>query len=79
MKKTVCPRCGGTLIVENLCQYGEQQKVCLNGKISKQIKRVDHGSIEFQYLFCAGCGNCFKEDEFEIKGDRVLLITEDEE
>jgi hypothetical protein len=58
MKRVVCPICGGTLVLENLCQYGEQQEVFKNGKIKKKVKKVDHGSMEFQYVFCEYCRYC---------------------
>lgn len=63
MKKVVCPKCGGQLILENLCQYGERQQVCKNGKLRKKVTRVDHGSMEFQYLFCNYCKYCFEEND----------------
>jgi len=78
MKKVVCPICGGSLILENLCQYGERQKVCKNGKIRKKVTKVDHGSIEFQYLICADCGYHFNEDDFYYNVDHVVLIKRED-
>ena len=74
MKKVTCPVCGGSLILENLCQYGERQQVCKNGKLRKKVTKVDHGSMEFQYLICADCGYHFDEDDFRYYIDRVVLI-----
>ena len=74
MKRVVCPICGGTLVLENLCQYGEQQEVCKNGKIKKKVKKVDHGSMEFQYVFCKHCGYNLDEDAFIYKDDRIVLV-----
>ena len=79
MKKVVCPKCGGQLILENLCQYGERQQVCKNGKLRKKVTRVDHGSIEFQYLFCNDCKYCFEGNEFNFSGDCVELVEVDNE
>lgn len=76
MKKCVCPKCGGTLILENLCQYGEQQEVCKNGRVKKKVKKVDHGSMEFQYLFCRECSFIFAEDKFGFCDDRVKIVEE---
>lgn len=74
MKKAVCPKCGGTLVIESLCQYGRQQEVCKNGKIRKTVKIVDQGSMDFQYLFCKDCDYQFRENEFDFMGDRVVLV-----
>lgn len=79
MKKVVCPICGGSLILENLCQYGEQQEICKNGKLRKKVKKVDYGLMEFQYLFCGDCGYRFDEDEFNFMGDRVTLVDKEVE
>lgn len=74
MKKVVCPICGGSLVLENLCQYGERQKVCMNGNLRKKVERRDYGSMEFQYLFCCDCKYQFKENEFNFHGDYVELV-----
>lgn len=74
MKKVVCPICGGSLILENLCQYGERQKVCKNGKLRKKVTKVDYGSMEFQYLICSACGYHFDEDDFSYENDCVVII-----
>lgn len=77
MKKVECPKCGGTLVIESLMQYGRQQDVCKNGKIRKTVKIVDQGPMDFQYLFCKGCNYQFRENEFKYSAGRVELVQGD--
>ena len=80
MKKVVCPKCGGPLTLESLCQYGLQYEVCKNGKVKRKSVKVDHGPMDYQHLFCKNreCRRYWPEDEFEVQNDRIVFLdTED--
>lgn len=76
MSKVVCPDCGGNLTFESLCQYGLRQKVSSTGKLCKRTRKVDHGSMEANLLYCDKCKRCFDEDEYMFYGDFVQLNKE---
>ena len=79
MSKVVCPECGGRLTLEILCQYGIRQKVKPDGTLCKRTRRKDHGSMEFDYLFCEACGWAADEEEFAAGPHGVELLKEVEE
>lgn len=79
MKNVVCPKCGGALVYEELCQYGVQYKVGKNGKLSKRTKKVNHGSIDAAILFCSECNTCIDEDNFFFDSGRIELEGDEDE
>lgn len=72
-----CPRCGGKIIVSELCQYSLDYTIKSDGKISKNYKRYDSGSIECNVAACENVGTqtcdvlwengefCITDDQFE--------------
>ena len=52
MKLTKCPLCGGKLYLDSLCQYSVIRTITKNGRISKNYKTMDHGSMEAVALYC---------------------------
>ena len=71
MSKIVCPKCGGRLTYETLCQYGIQQKVKSNGTLCKKTRRIDYGSMEHVYLFCENCKWTAEEEDFVSGNNKV--------
>lgn len=78
IRSNKCPCCNGTnLIFETLCQYGLQQKVLKNGKLSKTLKKVDYGSMEAYYISCKDCGWNSPDAECGTNEESYLLMREE--
>lgn len=51
-----CPKCGGELEYNNLCQYTEIYKILKSGRIAaKKQRKIDNGSMEASFISCSAC------------------------
>lgn len=72
--EVVCPKCGGRLTLEYICQYGIQYKVKPSGELCKCAHKKDHGSMDFSFLFCEACEWQADELEFDCTATKVELF-----
>lgn len=78
IRSNKCPCCNETnLVFETLCQYGCQQKVLKNGKLSKTFKKKDYGSMDCGYIHCKNCGWNSPDAECGTDNEGYLLMREE--
>lgn len=67
IKRSCCPGCGAKIMVSELCQYALVHEIRKDGKISKQYKKEDDGSIDISIAGCEkACGVYWEADDFII-------------
>lgn len=74
IKRKCCPKCGGRIVISDLCQYGLVYKIRkTDGKKSRRYVRKDYGSIEASLAACESkCGVSWECDEFAVDWDGVF-------
>lgn len=82
MSKTVCPKCGGRLLFEEVGTYGRIHKVRPDGTIINRARTqlYDLDGLESAMVYCLKCGDnkqfCVKRENGE---DKIVLNQEVQE
>ena len=71
-RRTKCPLCGGEIGVSDLYQYEYNYRITKRGKISKNGKRRDCGSMEVSVAHCE-CGANWEQGDFEITEEGYFI------
>ena len=72
IRRKKCPLCGGEIGVSDLYQYEYAYRITKRGKISKNGKRRDCGSMEISVAWCK-CGANWDADQFEITAEGYFI------
>lgn len=70
--RTCCPRCGGKILISELCQYTREYSIKLDGTISNRYKKHDNGSMDCMIASCENekCDIMWEDGEFFITDNR---------
>lgn len=70
VRRTGCPKCGGRIIISEMCQYSRDYFVTKTGKVSKKYTIVDNGGLDVSIATCENvnnqCGVFWEATEFDI-------------
>lgn len=56
MKKVICPKCGGNLLIEYTGNFGLVHRLRQDGTVGQKLKRYDY-ELDGRYMvYCRDCG-----------------------
>lgn len=54
--RRTCAKCGGKMVYEEICEYGQKHFITTTGAVSKKYQKEDYGGTDIKMFYCDNCG-----------------------